>query len=430
VFEDRTFSIAYLPIFVILTSLVYGIPSAWADASKTGGVSRGSPSSGQLQPQLTPVLRVSGSPQKVFQWATARCADTMIPDAPARAFRPSPGKVELFATSSENWSLVGPSLDKLKPQCKSAFIGGEKPQEDAFDDRAWIEAVYKIDSSSVIAVISDEWDAYRHPRNMGVAQKNCNTAQYQRYCMFYSINYALSSDNGASFSYKSPGRGHVIIEPPVSPEAMVASAQNKKLGPWGFQTISNIVKKDDFYYMFSYTAGGFDQKGGNCLLRTSNLVDPQSWRAWDGSAFSIAMTHTEKPGTVSQPCSPVSPSVLSWDLRSVVWSTRWKTFVGVMLAASVDASGRRISGLYYTFSNDLIHWTPKELLTEAASTLDGSCRPPIHYPSLLDPESASENFETTADTMYVYYTEFNLTGCKISLNRDLVRIPVKLTGGN
>ena len=48
------------------------------------------------------------------------------------------------------------------------------------------------------------------------------------------------------------------------------------------------------------------------------------------------------------------------------------------------------------------------------------------YPSLLDPDSPSRNFDTVGDRAYLYLTRFNMTDCKLPMNRDLVRYPVKI----
>jgi len=48
------------------------------------------------------------------------------------------------------------------------------------------------------------------------------------------------------------------------------------------------------------------------------------------------------------------------------------------------------------------------------------------YPSLLDPDSETRNFETTGKKAYLYYTLFNLDYLGNStLDRDLVRVPVE-----
>jgi hypothetical protein len=52
---------------------------------------------------------------------------------------------------------------------------------------------------------------------------------------------------------------------------------------------------------------------------------------------------------------------------------------------------------------------------------------PIAYPSALDPSSPSRNFDTTDGRFYLYYTRFNREA-GTDLDRDLVRVPVTITG--
>jgi hypothetical protein len=48
------------------------------------------------------------------------------------------------------------------------------------------------------------------------------------------------------------------------------------------------------------------------------------------------------------------------------------------------------------------------------------------YPALLDPNSRSLSFEDVGMNAYLYMTRLNLANCKISWDRDLVRLPVRV----
>jgi hypothetical protein len=52
---------------------------------------------------------------------------------------------------------------------------------------------------------------------------------------------------------------------------------------------------------------------------------------------------------------------------------------------------------------------------------------PVFYPSLLDPDTPSRNFETVDDRGFVYFTSFNLSNCKVSWDRDLMRLEVVIS---
>jgi len=84
-------------------------------------------------------------------------------------------------------------------------------------------------------------------------------------------------------------------------------------------------------------------------------------------------------------------------------------------------------GFYYAFSTDLIHWTRRQLLFETVLTplYQPGDPDPIAYPSLLDPDSPTRNFETTDQTAYLYFTLFYYQNSQMTWDRDLVRVPVQ-----
>ena len=84
-------------------------------------------------------------------------------------------------------------------------------------------------------------------------------------------------------------------------------------------------------------------------------------------------------------------------------------------------------GYYYSLSNDLVHWTQRELILElpGENAVDNPGTDKFYaYPSLIDPDSPSMNFETSDENAYLYLTRFN-NG--VTLDRDLVRFPVQIT---
>ncbi len=43
------------------------------------------------------------------------------------------------------------------------------------------------------------------------------------------------------------------------------------------------------------------------------------------------------------------------------------------------------------------------------------------YPSMLDPQSKSRNYDETGDSAQLYYVSLETKGCSITSNRDLLR---------
>ena len=169
---------------------------------------------------------------------------------------------------------------------------------------------------------------------------------------------------------------------------------------------------------------GIDLRGV-CAMRTKTLGDPASWRAWDGSGFNLALTSPYVTGSPSPLCSDVwvwGPAATS--------SLAYNTYVGryMLVAVSHGAAG---CGIYLSLSTDLVHWSGWQLLVKARitycdedPTTPGLLDPlPILYPSIIDHDDSTTNFERPGRTPYLYYTRFNDNG----LDRDLVRVRLTFT---
>ena len=114
-------------------------------------------------------------------------------------------------------------------------------------------------------------------------------------------------------------------------------------------------------------------------------------------------------------------------IESLSWNTTLERWVLVGISAD-QIDGRETWGFYYSFSADLVDWSPRRLLMEVPlpwTVEDSGSDVSYLYPSLLDPDSESRNFETTDRTAYLYYTRHNEG--QGSLDRDLVRIPVEFS---
>ena len=388
-----------------------------------------SPSAGGVSKAPSVVIRVSGPSQVVLNWSAHACPKSFIPDAPARAFRDMDGAVRLIATSFENWSFVGPTLDAMTPDCQAAFRGAERSDPLAFDDRGWIEATYTSNGRRVYALISNEWDSFRHFVPNGAISASCGLRQYQPACMAYSINLAVSDNGGRNFNYTMK-EGQQVISGDVirakQPAGDLGRRADGSEAPRGSPTVSNIVARNGFFYAMVYVRGQTSGQDGNCLLRTEDLGNPAQWRAWDGKNFTVRPVNFGDKFPSAIPCARVARRVLGWDVRSLSWYAPSNSYIAIMHAASVNPEGRRVVGVHYATSPDLLQWSDTRLLVEAPSRLNSTCQPPMHYPAMLDPASSSRNFETVGGSAYIYYTEFNVQNCRISLDRDLRRFAVTI----
>jgi hypothetical protein len=178
---------------------------------------------------------------------------------------------------------------------------------------------------------------------------------------------------------------------------------------------------------------------GSCLIRTSDPFAPSSWRAWDGSGFGIDFTspYRTAPG-VARPCLSIAKPEIATMHESLTYNTYLDRYLLVGIAslpgpteklATALPSGEPVTGVYFSVSSDLIHWSPRRLIREATTVQTFRCGGPnpIAYPSLLDPRSDSRTFATTGRRPYLYYTRLNYKGCQQNLNRDLVRQPIEFS---
>lgn len=346
-------------------------------------------------------LDLSGEPEAVTLHARDACAPDDIPDAPARAIRTAGGGVRLFAAHHVNRALSGPTLDTVRPDCRVAYEGAGAGDPARFDDKAWIAALHTADGVAVHALVHDEFHGHRRPAL-------CPSGRYMD-CWYNAITYAVSGDGGLTFTRPEPPR-HLVAALPYP----FAGDRGRHVG---YFSPSNIVAAaDGFLYALIFATALDTQAAGNCLIRTDRPDDPGSWRAWDGSGFTVRFADPyQGADPAGHVCAPVGRGVLGAPVGSL---TRHRPS-GLWLAV-FSGDG----GLYTATSADLIRWSPARLAWRAAGLANARCGagPIVAYPSLLDPDSPSPTFADTGDGAWLYYTRFNLTDCRVSMNRDLMRV--------
>ncbi len=259
-------------------------------------------------------ISAAGPPQVVFDWTTDRCEDLDIPDLPARAFRDADGRVQLISAHFINRRFVGADLDHVTHDCSVILGSALNPDPAAFDEHEWIAAPYTPDGKTVYALIHDEYHGWEHPGQ-------CMNTTYDEKCWYNAITLAVSSDGGRTYAdYPSP--------------RLVASVPYRYVpgdGPVGVFTPSNIVHnaQDGYYYALVYV-NVRQSYIGNCLIRTKNLFEPGSWRAWSGGT-TFTMTFVDPYGPNPSPadhlCAPMSrqeprdlqPNSLTYSTEARQW---------------------------------------------------------------------------------------------------------------
>jgi len=339
-----------------------------------------------------PRMTADGPEQVIFDWATDRCAATDIPDAPARAFRDEGGRIHLLATHEDNRAFLGPDFDRLAHPCAVIYQGGHNSDPSRFDDRQWLTSFLTDDGRTIYALVHNEFQGDRRP---GL----CPSRKYLA-CWYNAITSARSEDGGFSFS-EPAAPANIVAAPPAPYQADAGH-------PVGYFQPTNIVRKDGFYYfMFLATAAGA-QPGGVCVARTATPADPASWRAWDGTGFTVRLAgaYYDSDGTPDI-CAPVGKGRL-FEMSSLAYDRTSGLFV-YLGAVSVGAGdARHPRGAYVSTSRDLVTWSePVRIFLSPPLDRQG-----FRYGlfSLIDETSAARDFSEISSygSLYLYYVKFDL----------------------
>ena len=358
---------------------------------------------------------VIGEQHVVFAWAEDRCAANDIPDAPARAFQDEAGAIRLFAAHWSNRPFAGPTLEAVRRDCEGAFHGGGNNDPGAFDDRIWLTSFWTTDGKVVHALGHAEYHGHLRPTV-------CSAGRYMA-CWWNAVVQLVSNDGGRTFRrVGGPGRGLVA--------ALPYKYDQRQGRPAGYFSPSNIIRRDGYWYVFIFAESYGAQRRGACLLRSDNIEDPKSWRAWDGKGFTIAFVDPYVD-TAFQPghhvCVPVPG--LSSTISSVSRLPGADGYV-VLIAATrrPTPEDETVAGIYYMTSADFIIWSKPKLLLAVPVMFAFSCDATsvYAYPSLLDQGSSSRNFESVGGEGFLYLTRIPIRGCRLTMERDLVRYALTL----
>jgi hypothetical protein len=370
-----------------------------------------------------PTVTGLGPEQTVFDYSAEHCAPDVwdIPDEPARAFKDDKGRVQLHFGAYTPRRNIGSDLNVASSvghhDCTITSNSAQNSDPSKFDDFSWVAAPYTIDGHTVYSLIHEEYRPWAH--NLCTPVSGDYTT-----CWYNSITLETSTSSGDLFTHVTP------------PNHLVASMPDKwvnQTGPYGVFSPSNIIKKvpDDGYYYDIVRAKEPGKSDISCLMRTKNLSDPKSWRAWNGYAFQMIFVnpYTYTPSSTDpragHVCKDVGGGLVTSVSESLTYNTYFKKYM------LVGAFGGSTPGFYYSLSDDMIRWTnPKLLLTRTTSQSYKCGDPdPVRDPSVLDPASTSRNFDTVGRDSYVYYKILHTFGtCSFGPDRDLLRVPIRFTG--
>jgi Chitobiase/beta-hexosaminidase C-terminal domain len=319
-----------------------------------------------------------------------------IPDAPAIFFRDARGTIHMFASGAFNYAFVGNTLNDLQQDCHSVYVSHFDPDPWHYEYKEWIRAAYTLDGTHVYGVAHNEYYCDGEgPR-----------------CDYRALTAIFSDDGGYHFSN----------EP--MPQRLIATIPYPKLSKIprghasGLAGNSDIIRNpnDGYYYMSAFDLSAAQQ----CMLRSRDL---NTWVAWNGTSFSMQLNDPRAYDNPPQTYHCVG----GHGLESLRYLSQYNLFIGLFWANG---------DILYEVSSDLVHWSAaKSVMLPVTFGRPRNGRPGYLYPSLLDPDSTSVEFQVfnSGDPLYLLLVKdivaFDSYGRPIEDGRnwDIVRFPLSFT---
>ncbi len=356
-------------------------------------------------------LTIDGSFEVVFDWSEDRCVDDQVPDLPVRAYRGPDGDVILILSHHSAYQMTGPDFDTLAMDCTPVMISAGDPDPAHFAHYEWLAAIYAEEDGTIHGLVHNEHHGHELEFDL------CPSGIYAQ-CWYNSITQVRSED-GRTFVHAAPIPDHFVAGLPLPYEPDV--------GPSGMFSPSNILRRGDHYYAFVKTQLPITGFQHVCLMRSADLDDPTAWRFWDGRAFEGRFAdpyRADRAALNAGTCPAIALEQIAQMYEGVSWNNHLQKYV--LIGTSSDpARPANLYGFYYALSDDLITWERRKPLLEARLPWRAaSPHDTVYlYPTLIDHDSDSRNFETTGEAAYLYFTRLN--NGPAGLDRDLIRVRVR-----
>jgi hypothetical protein len=346
---------------------------------------------------------LDGPPAAAFDTKRDSCEQTDIPDAGARAFRDYKGTIHLIASHSVTRAGLGATLETAKHNCQIVFSSRHDGNPADFDDYTWLSQFYNVDGRKIVALGHMEYHGWEHP---GMCASKTDTAS----CWYNVDTFLMSNDGGYHFASSKPPANYLLGLP---------AKYEPNQGPQGYSVDTNILKVGEWYYASAYSWAWppkcGDGKGqrpclapdATCPIRTANILDPSSWRGWDGKDFNVTFENPYR-GAVANPKAHVCVPVPYLDYANAInFHEASQLFIATLW--NQGSGGFGPPGVYFATSPDYIHWSKPALAMTKNQMLrrepEGNWS--YGYFSLIDPGAQDSSFATITDHPYLYYVRLD-----------------------
>eukprot|EP00038_Savillea_parva_P029878 m.74087 g.74087 ORF g.74087 m.74087 type:complete len:431 (-) comp8885_c0_seq2:79-1371(-) len=320
-----------------------------------------------------------------------------LPDTPPNAFvtgKDLSGPIRLFSADTTTRVSAGPSILNIKRDCTIVLNSTLSPSAAMYATDEFIDATYAFDNGTVYALLHVEYPGMK----FGLCPPNTTYPN----CWTVAMTLAVSHDWGQTWGHALPPPHHMVAAPPYK---YIGSTTTLNAG-WGDS--GGMVRSPTDGYFYAIVHNRFPegvQQNGSCVMRTDSLVDPRSWRGWDGSAFTIPFASPY--ASDSHGYDPAKHACTVLDLPDcvvlgTVWSTYLEMFVASMTCGTTNG-GDGGSAFYYATSKDMVHWSTPDVLFNPPFFHDDTF---FSYPKLMDadaPSRGDRNFETIGQTATLFY---------------------------
>jgi hypothetical protein len=338
-----------------------------------------------------PRVSVAGEPVRVWSAVDTlhKCGFIDVPDIPARAFVDGASGLTRYIVGSTSYHrMSGPSLLNATRDCAAAWNETASADPSLFAGDEFLDSPHAFANGTVYALVHTEYP--------GNVYHNCSGPAYP-HCWTVSVGLAVSYDAGLTWAHAREPPGHLV--------AAVPYAYNASQLAYGWGDPSNIIERGGFFYAAVWNRNQVGlQAPGVCMMRTADLSDPTSWRAWGGAAYDVPFVspYTMAPGTEAAHICTVT-NLPSCPIGGFAWSTFLGTFV-----ATMDCSLQGGEQFYLATSDDLITWTTPQPLYSAKDLPANVSKnvTAMTYPTWLDPAapaSGDPNFMTISATPYLFW---------------------------
>ena len=288
-------------------------------------------------------VKPAGDP--VVVWAAVdtyhKCHIIDVPDIPARAFVDKNEQTHMIEGSTNFHIMLGSSVLNQTRSCNISWNETGNPNPAMFAGDEFLDSVIAFDNGTVFVLMHTEYP--------GNVYHNCSGPAYP-HCWTVSIGAGISHDWGLTWQHLAPPPHHLIAAVPYKYN------QTQLASGWGDP--SNIVQSphDGYFYfaMWNRNQVGL-QAPGLCMVRSATLMDPSSWRGWDGSSFTVPFVspYTLPPGSEAQHICQVLDNMPGRPGACVAGGLAWSAYLELFVMTLDCADGTFVM----TTSEDLVHWT-------------------------------------------------------------------------